>query len=212
MKGCSYLRAIEDEPVGFGVAEAVAEDDVESPEDLVDEVAVVHFEAAIVVAGEVDTRLVDEDPAREQDGLYATQEAVGEDVTRGVLDREEDEDDCPASEGAGLDAAVGAELIGDDSILKLVQGMDEGRGGARGYDRIAQLLHAELDEKEGEIEHNERRQEEEHQGDADAVREVLDLPVERRGFGRREGEASGGLLLFDEGAQVVPYLPWGCAG
>src|SRR3954468_8067225 len=61
-------RAVEHQPVRLRIIDAVAECDVESPGDLVDEIVHVIFEAAIVVAGEDDAPLVvKKDPATEMD-------------------------------------------------------------------------------------------------------------------------------------------------
>ena len=46
------FSAVEDEPVGCGIADAVAENHVQAKAHLVDEVVHVAFEAAIVIAGE----------------------------------------------------------------------------------------------------------------------------------------------------------------
>src|SRR5262245_57959373 len=52
------LGAVADEPMGARVADAVAEDEIEPPADLVDEIVHVAFEAAVVVAAEQDAPLV----------------------------------------------------------------------------------------------------------------------------------------------------------
>ena len=101
------------------IAVAVAEDDVQPPGDLVDEVVHVALEAAVVVAGEDHPALVvEEDPAREVDRLHAGQVAVVEDVPRHVVDREEHAGQRQAPEEAGLDEAERRERVLDDVVLE----------------------------------------------------------------------------------------------
>src|SRR6266545_2930837 len=86
------VGAVQNEPVGLRVIDAIAEGRVQSPGNLVDEVIHIAFEAAIVVTAEDDTAfVVEEQPAGEMDGLHAQQIGVIEDVageeTRAVQDQ-----------------------------------------------------------------------------------------------------------------------------
>ena len=116
---CSFLAPSRSSQLRPRIAEAVAEDDVQSKADLVDEVVHVAFEAAIVVAGEQHAPLVvDEDPAREVNRGHACQPSAVEDVSRGVIDHPQDEGQHPAAKQTGLEAAHGAELVGDVVIFQ----------------------------------------------------------------------------------------------
>src|SRR5262245_62034901 len=65
-----------EQPAGARVAETVAEDSVQPPRDLVDEVVHVAFKAAVVVAGEHGPApVVEEGPPGEMDGLDAGEAA-----------------------------------------------------------------------------------------------------------------------------------------
>src|SRR5262249_51786353 len=106
--------AVEEQPPGPRIPDAVAEDDVQAEADLVDEVVHVALEAAVVVAGEEDpSRAGDERPPREMNRAHASQTTARVDVSGTVVDRKQHEPRDPEPEEAGLEAAHGAELIGD---------------------------------------------------------------------------------------------------
>ena len=66
LEGLFVFRAVGDEPVSPWIANAIAEDDIQSEGDFVDEVIHVAFEASIVVTHEEDSLFpVEEEPARE---------------------------------------------------------------------------------------------------------------------------------------------------
>src|SRR5262249_20846134 len=79
--------SIQDKPVGPGVSDTVAEDDVQPEADLVDEIVHVSLEAAVVVAHEYHAlTVVQAHPAREMDGAHASQPTPRIDVPSGVVD------------------------------------------------------------------------------------------------------------------------------
>lgn len=58
--------AVKDEPPCSGIADTVAEDNIQSEEDFVDEVIHVAFKTAIIIAGEDDPLpAIEKNPARE---------------------------------------------------------------------------------------------------------------------------------------------------
>src|ERR1700719_3402571 len=92
-------RAAGDEPGGARPAEPIAEHDVQTPGDSVDEVIHVGLMSAVVIAGEHDPGLaIEEHPAREVNRLHARQIAAGEDMAAAELNGHEHEGQQPAAE------------------------------------------------------------------------------------------------------------------
>src|ERR1700756_3033795 len=111
-------RAAGNEPVGTRPAEAVAEDDIQAPGNLVDEVIHVGLMTAVIVAGEHDAGLVvEEDPAREVDRLHSRQVAAGEDVAARELDGRQYYKEQSATEPTWLDRPEGRVLVADVEVL-----------------------------------------------------------------------------------------------
>src|SRR3982751_1774268 len=107
-------RAAFHEPVGAWPAEAVAEDQVEAPTGLVDEVVHVAFVSAVVAAREQHPLLaVKEGPAREVDRLYPREMASPENVAARIVDEQQDELRQVAPEQPGLDRAERGETVGE---------------------------------------------------------------------------------------------------
>ena len=134
-------RAVEDQPVGLRVAEAVGEGEVEPKGNLVDEVVVVGLTAAVVVAGEEHPPLVvEEGPAGEMDSVDATQPTGSEEVAGAPVDGPEDGDGQPTTETSRFERANGAVLVGNVTVLDRRQQLvarNRGNGGEYGIVRFA---------------------------------------------------------------------------
>src|SRR4249920_880636 len=112
------VAAVENQPASPRVADAVAEDDVESEANPVDEVVHVALETAVVVAREQNSlRAVEKRPSREVDGTHARKPAARVNVPGGVIDRQQHEPRRPQAHESWLEAPHRAELIADVVIL-----------------------------------------------------------------------------------------------
>jgi len=110
--------AVVDEPPGARITDEVAEDDIEAPPDLVDEIVHIGLMAAVVVAGEEATPLaVEQDPAREVDRLDAREVAAIVDMPRTVTGEPENRRQQRKAKPVRLDAADNRILVGHVVIL-----------------------------------------------------------------------------------------------
>ena len=88
MNCCSDFEPSRTSQCATRVSDAVAEYEIQSPSDLVDEVVHIGFEAAVVIAGEQNALLaVQKCPAREMDGLNSPEPAAVVDVARAIVDQ-----------------------------------------------------------------------------------------------------------------------------
>ena len=106
-------RALHHQPVSVGIAHAVTENEIQPPAHFVDEVVHVGFQAAVIVAGEDETRaVIEECPSRKVNGLHAGEMTAGVYVATGIVEPEQQYDDGHATKHAGFNGAYCAELIG----------------------------------------------------------------------------------------------------
>src|SRR6266700_3718676 len=111
---------IADQPVRFGVANAVTEDSIQAPGHLVDEIVNIALQAAIVVTGENHAPLlIDHYAASKVDGFDAREILLVEDVTHAVVDALEDAQHGEQPKPARLDVANGTELVLRHDVLNL---------------------------------------------------------------------------------------------
>src|SRR4029077_12180473 len=95
--------SIENEKIGSGVADAVAENDIETKAHLVDEIVHVALEASVIVAEKHHPLLVvEKHPTREMDGAYPSQSTAIEDMPRKVVHESKNEDRRPETHGSGF--------------------------------------------------------------------------------------------------------------
>ena len=81
------LCALKKKPICCRITNSVAENDVQSKGDFVDEVVHVSFQTAVVVAAKDESSFViDKDPACKMNRGHACEVTARVDVTRGVLD------------------------------------------------------------------------------------------------------------------------------
>ena len=97
------VRAVEDQIVRARIADAVAENEIETEPHLVDEVIHIAFQTAVVIAGEVEAlSVVDEHPSREMDRAHAGEAAARVEVPRAPLHCRQTEADVQQPEGSRL--------------------------------------------------------------------------------------------------------------
>ena len=93
------FRSLEGEPVRRRITNSVAENNVQSERDFVDEVVHVSFQTAVVVTAKDQTSfVVDPHPARKVDRRHACEMTLSVDMTRGVLDQPQQINEQPTSE------------------------------------------------------------------------------------------------------------------
>src|SRR5258708_1643428 len=147
------------QPARLGVADPVAEQQIESPADLVDEIIHVGFQRAVVIAREKHLALpVEEDPPGEVDRLDPGEVAAVEQVpAAGIVHRDQYDRGQPP-EQAGLQAADDDVRVGGVVIL-VPRDLGSARGIGARYDlRIGRFVPAPLPE-----EHRQGQQQEMHQ-------------------------------------------------
>src|ERR1700739_1757786 len=114
------LGTVKHQPVSGGIADTIAESQVQPPSDLVDEIIHVAVEAAIVVTGKDHSPfIVEEYPAREVNGGDTRQMPAHKEVARRVVHQPEQEDQRPSPKHSWLDATHGTELIGHVDVFEL---------------------------------------------------------------------------------------------
>src|SRR5690349_2739647 len=110
------------QPVGPRISNAIAENQIESKRNFVDEVVHVGLEAAIVVAAEhQSTLIVDEHPPRKMYRANACQPAVIVDMSCGVVDDPKQEAQEPKAKAAWFQCAHRGELICNLMIFNIRQ-------------------------------------------------------------------------------------------
>ena len=93
------LCSLKKKPVCYRITNSVAENDVQSKGDFIDEVVHVSFQTAVVVAAKDESSFViDKDPACKMNGRHACEMTARVDVTRGVLDEPQQIHEQPAAE------------------------------------------------------------------------------------------------------------------
>ena len=149
--------AVEDQPVGLRVAEAVGEGDVEPEGNLVDEIVVIGLAAAVVIAAEEQAPLVvEEGPAGEMDGVDTTQPTGFVEVAAGPVDDPEDGDGQPAAEKARFERADGAVLVSNVLVLDRGQQLVARNRGHRGEHGIMGFAPAKEEDEERQGRNEER--------------------------------------------------------
>ena len=119
---CSSCASIPHEPIGSRIADAVAEDGIETEAGLVDEIVHVAFDRAVVIAEEHHPLFaVEKHPAREVNRAYASQAAAPDEMPRRVIDGRENADQRQEPHDARFQASHRGELIGDVVILEARQ-------------------------------------------------------------------------------------------
>src|SRR5690349_4451671 len=112
------FSSLKEKPICCWITDPVAEHDVQSEGDFVDEVVHVSFETAVVVAAkDQPSFLVDPDPTRKMNRRYACEMTSRVDVTRGVLDQPQEIRKQPAAKYSRLQTAHRSELVGYIVIL-----------------------------------------------------------------------------------------------
>src|SRR5215813_1480832 len=153
------LGAIQDQPVGGGISHAVAEYQIQSPSNLINEVVHVALETAIVIAGEDHPFLVvDEDPARSMYGGDPGKIAPDIDVARGPLHYPEKETHCPKTKAPRFDRTNDRELIGNIVVLKMREFAPVAQVDPRSDFRICLLTAAERIDKNRQVKDQKRGQ------------------------------------------------------
>ena len=198
----SSLQPPRIEPARPRIADAVAEHDVEPEADLVDEVVHVALEAAVVVAQEHHAlATVEKHPAREMDRAHAGQTAARVQMSRRVVDREEDHDRRPEPDAGPASGCPSRELVADVVILDRGESSrTRGRCGNRAPDRSSPVFAAATAATAASTTEN-RRQQHRHQRHADKMQRVADAPPGRRGIFRGQRQPAGGDVLGDERPQ-----------
>ena len=163
-------RAADQQPIRVGIADAVAEQQVQAPGNLVDEVVHVAVERAVVIAREEHLlAVVQKDPAGEVNRVYPPEIAPFVDVAGAVIDDPQQEDDGRKPEPSRLQMTQHDIRVGDVMILQ--------RGNAfavpglwAGQDfRIAGLVAPQQPKKYRHIQQHQRARQYQHQRDADQV-------------------------------------------
>ena len=91
--------AVEDQPAGTRITEAVREGEIESEGDLVDEVVVIGLAAAVVIASEIDSSLVvKECPASKVNGVNPCKPPLVVKMAGTPVNDPEDDDRQPSPE------------------------------------------------------------------------------------------------------------------
>src|ERR1035441_3706558 len=107
------------QPIRAWVADAVAENDVQPKPNFVDEVVHIAFKATVVVAREDDPpSSVQNNPAGEVNRRDAGKPAAIEHMPGGVVNCLQDGGDGQTTKQTWLEAAHGAELVGDLVIFE----------------------------------------------------------------------------------------------
>ena len=119
------FRAVENQPVGFRVANSVTEHGIQSPGNFVDEIIHVAFLAAIVVAGEDHAPLfIDNNPTGKVDGLYPGEIFLIENVPGTVIRCQKDAHHGQSPKPSRLDIADGTELVLRYQVFNIYKFLD----------------------------------------------------------------------------------------
>ena len=82
--------SVHDKPVRLRITHTIAEDDIEPPRNLIDEVTHVSFEAAIIVTRKEEPRaVIKKYPPSEMDGIHSRQKSTVVNMSRRILHGEE---------------------------------------------------------------------------------------------------------------------------
>ena len=134
-------RAAGQQPVGAGVTDAVAEQQVQSPSHLVDEIVHIAVERAVVIAREEHLpAIVQKHPSCEVDRMYPTEMAAVVNMARAVIDDPQQEDHGREPEPAWLQITQHDVRVGDIVILQRGYRFPAPRIGPRQDFRIAGLV------------------------------------------------------------------------
>ena len=188
-------RTAGDEPVGARPAQAIAEHQVQTPGDLVDEVIHVGLMSAVVIAREQDPGLaIEKHPAREVNRLHPRQIAAREDITAGELNGHEHQGQQPAAEPPGFHGAERGVLVRDVVVFDLLQLEERGRVRRRADLRIRGLEASQPDDQERQQHDEERQGDDPNQQNKEGIRDLRESPQQRGRLRWREQQAAGGLL------------------
>ena len=199
------LRALFDQPAGSRIADPVAEDQIQPPGHLVDEVIHVALQAAVVVAGKEEPAVVvQQHPACEMDGPDARQKTAPVDMPRRVVQQQQRNLQQPQPEQARLHITQHIEMVGDIAVLLDRQARDMAAAGADHKLRVGFFQYTQAPDKIGGGDQQQRGNEQQQQGYPEHVQQVSDAPVERCGCRRREPDAARGFFQFDMGEQALP--------
>src|SRR5208282_2265870 len=141
------------------VADAIREDEVQPISHFIDEVVHVAVEAAVVIAGEEQAPLaVEEYPTCEVDGADTRQPTALIEQVYAELEHPEDGDQRAAAKAARLDAAEGAELVGDVVVLEDSERSDVLRRRPRRDHRVGAFAPPQLAQKKRRYERRQQQQ------------------------------------------------------